>query len=203
MAPDDPTPRADNGPPSRFEVEQGLKYTHLVGECLRNEVVGCSSATYALVDLLIAKGVLSYSELEEQRALAQARVRQQLEVIPGLEFGPDTDKYDPALGSPVNCAERLPVCKGLCCRLRFPLSVQDLDEGLLRWDYLVPYRAAKGEDGRCVHQAADHSCGAYEHRPAACRIFDCRDDERIWIDFERWILNPDLERLGLEPYEPA
>lgn len=186
-------------PLTRFEVEQGLKYNHLVGECLRNEVVACSSATYALVELLLAKGVVSFSELEEQRARSQEQVRQQLDVIPGLEFGPDVDKYDPALRSPINCAERMALCRGMCCRLRFPLSIQDLEEGRLRWDYLVPYRAAKGDDGRCVHQLADHHCGAYEHRPAACRVYDCRNDPRIWVDFDRWVVSPDLEQLGLDP----
>jgi Fe-S-cluster containining protein len=37
------------------------------------------------------------------------------------------------------------------------------------------------ESGRCL---------VYENRPATCRVFDCRDDKRIWTDFEKRIPAP-------------
>jgi len=31
----------------------------------------------------------------------------------------------------------------------------------------------------CVHLGDDNRCQIYEHRPRACREFDCREDDRF------------------------
>jgi Fe-S-cluster containining protein len=38
-------------------------------------------------------------------------------------------------------------------------------------------------------------CSIYAQRPVPCRAYDCRNDKRIWADFERRIPSPELERL--------
>ena len=60
----------------------------------------------------------------------------------------------------------------------------------MRWDYGRPYWNLRRPDGYCVHNDADHGCGVYKERPAPCRAFDCRGDERIWLDFEKRIPAP-------------
>jgi len=104
------------------------------------------------------------------------------------------DKY--ALGPSeveIDCAARLPLCHAACCRLRVPLTRQDLDEGVVQWDADRPYLNRQREDGFCVHcDAASHRCDVYDQRPGLCRTFDCRNDRRIWIDFERRIPNPSV-----------
>jgi Fe-S-cluster containining protein len=99
-------------------------------------------------------------------------------------LGPDEDKYTTA-SSDVDCAARFHLCQARCCRLRFALSPQDLDEGIVRWEYSRPYLIAQRPDGFCVHnQRETGGCGVYANRPIACRAYDCRTDKRIWQDFE-------------------
>jgi hypothetical protein len=35
----------------------------------------------------------------------------------------------------------------------------------------------------------------WQQRPIPCRGYDCRKDERIWLDFEKRIINPDFDQL--------
>jgi len=37
-----------------------------------------------------------------------------------------------------------------------------------------------------------------EHRSFPHRTFDCRNDQRIWLDFENKVINPDLEAKSLK-----
>jgi Fe-S-cluster containining protein len=54
--------------------------------------------------------------------------------------------------------------------------------------------AAHGErdaDGQCTKLGrADAHCRSYEHRPVTCRSYTCKDDRRVWIDFEARIAAP-------------
>lgn len=100
----------------------------------------------------------------------------------------DGPKYtvEPAV---VPCEDLLPVCKARCCMLTFPLSTEDLDEGVIRWDYGQPYLIRqRASDGYCVHNDPDHhACTVHHHRPRVCRSYDCRKDPRVWVDFEKRI----------------
>ncbi len=44
----------------------------------------------------------------------------------------------------------------------------------------------------CLDKAT-RGCTIYEHRPATCRSFDCREDRRIWTDFAARVLAPPPE----------
>jgi Fe-S-cluster containining protein len=70
--------------------------------------------------------------------------------------------------------------------------VQDLQEGGIRWDLYMPYQIARRPDGACVHLGSDLRCTIHSHRPAVCRGFDCRQDKRVWQDFEKAIPSPEL-----------
>lgn len=99
------------------------------------------------------------------------------------------DKYE--VTSPdVPCSQLVDICKSRCCRLQFPLSTADLDEGVIRWDYGKPYLIRqRASDGKCVHNDPDtHFCTVHAQRPVICRKYDCRNDKRIWADFDRRIL---------------
>ena len=47
-----------------------------------------------------------------------------------------------------------------------------------------------------MHQerAGAHRCGVYQNRPLICRTYSCRNDKRIWLDFENYVVNPDILR---------
>ena len=110
-------------------------------------------------------------------------------------------KYDAETAAPP-CAELMPLCKARCCTLSFALSTQDLDEGVIRWDYGQPYLIRqRASDRYCVHNdPATHACTVHAFRPRVCRSYDCRGDERIWLDYEKRILAP-LERKRDETHE--
>ena len=101
------------------------------------------------------------------------------------------DKYAADSSSPP-CDELLPLCKARCCTLSFALSTADLDEGVIRWDYGQPYLIRqRASDGYCVHCDPDKlACSVHSHRPRVCRVYDCREDKRIWIDYARRIPQP-------------
>ena len=100
------------------------------------------------------------------------------------------DKYEPGSEVVLDCASRRPICNTVCCRLWFALSALDLAEGVVKWNYGIPYGIAQGEDGFCVHlDRSAGGCTIYAQRPLICRTYHCRDDSRIWVDFERKVLS--------------
>ena len=110
----------------------------------------------------------------------------------GVSFDLGGDKYE-AENATVPCAELIPICHARCCKLRFPLGIQDLDEGVIRWDYGQPYMIRQRQsDGRCVHNDPEtRFCTVHEVRPRVCRTYDCKTDKRIWLDYEKRILAPE------------
>lgn len=101
-------------------------------------------------------------------------------------------RIDPPNGSPeviINCAERVHLCKAVCCKLNFALTPREVREGKVKWDRQFPYLIAHGEDGYCAHLDHGKGCDIFSDRPALCRRFDCRTDGRVWKDFEAMIPN--------------
>lgn len=99
------------------------------------------------------------------------------------------DPPDPAPEAIINCAERVHLCRAVCCKLNFALTPAEVREGNIRWDRRFPYLIAHGEDGYCAHLDAAKGCEIHADRPALCRRFDCRADERVWLDFEGMVPN--------------
>jgi hypothetical protein len=93
---------------------------------------------------------------------------------------------------PIPCGELVPLCGARCCTLSFALSTEDLDEGVIRWDYGQPYLIRqRSSDGYCVHNDPDsRGCTVHEFRPRVCRGYDCRKDKRVWIDYDNRVVAP-------------
>jgi Fe-S-cluster containining protein len=63
----------------------------------------------------------------------------------------------------------------------------------MRWELSEPYLNRQGHDRYCSHlDRGTRRCSIYDQRPGICRTYDCRQDKRIWQDFEQGIINPDL-----------
>lgn len=101
------------------------------------------------------------------------------------------DPPDPAPEAILNCAERVHLCKAVCCKLNFALTPAEVRSGKVKWDPKLPYLIAHGEDGYCAHLEPGKGCNIFEDRPALCRRFDCRTDGRVWKDFEGMVPNTD------------
>lgn len=174
------------GPPSRRELEQGLRALHLAIADLRDDLTALAAQVIATAEVtagttdaapaIDARAAVLRGELALADALAPGRVR----------LADIDDKYA-ATSPPIPCAELLPLCGARCCTFAFPLSSQDLDEGVVRWDHANPY-LIRQRDGRCGHFA--DGCTIYPQRPRTCRVFDCRDDRRIWQDYAARIPAP-------------
>ena len=82
------------------------------------------------------------------------------------------------------------ICRAVCCKLKFPLSCDEVDSGKVKWDVGHPYVIRHESTGYCTHNdTATGGCRVYEDRPAVCRRYSCAHDTRIWSDFEGMVLN--------------
>ncbi len=181
----------------RQEVAEGLFYTHMRVSQNTKRALEASAFLYGLIELLSEKGLVSIEELDRRKKVMGERLSEQLKEK-GLgvmlqESG--EDKYAFQSEVSIDCDNRLELCRASCCRLRFALSRQDIYEGIIRWELGKPYFIAHDEDGYCTHiDRGTCHCTVRESRPIPCRGYDCRNDKRIWLDFERRIINPNIHR---------
>jgi Fe-S-cluster containining protein len=195
----------------RGQTADGLLYTHARLNANQRKTLEAASFLYALVELLSERGIITIDELDARKEVVSQRLTEQLrsEGSGAMFQDPEYDKYAFEGAPPIDCADRVPICHAACCKLPFALSKQDVRERIVRWELGQPYLIDHGEDGYCSHlERGVCACTIYENRPVPCRGFDCRDDKRIWIDFDARVPNPDIERpdwpecLASKPSEP-
>jgi prolipoprotein diacylglyceryltransferase len=180
----------------RRDVSRGLRYTHLRANLNTAELIQIASLAQATREVLEGRKLVAPQELERRREAAADRFSKHYSSRGmGVSFSQFAgDKYEDRGGVEIDCESRLHLCQAACCKLRFALSRQDVEEGLLRWDFGRPYLIAQGTDSYCVHLDRERKCcSVYEARPHTCRGYDCRRDARIWIDFEKRIINPSIQ----------
>ena len=182
----------------RNDVAAGLMYAHGRENANTSKVLEVASFSYALIELLMERGVISVEELDERKKQVGQRLSEKFaEKGMGVALTSDEqDKYAYEGSVEIDCENRIALCRGACCRLSFALTVQDLEEGSVKWDLSRPYMIRHDEDGYCHHvERETKRCGLYANRPVVCRAYDCRKDKRIWADFENRVVSPDLENL--------
>jgi Fe-S-cluster containining protein len=204
---------AQDEPITRRELERALRYLNLADLDLRDSLMKLAAQVVALTDELVrridkvepepapAGTPAPLPEGTIEAAVGAALHDATLMVRVGDERSPGrvaidviADKYaQPVLDIP--CAELVHLCQARCCSFTFSLSTQDLDEGVIRWDYGQPYLIRqRASDGYCVHHdPTSRGCTAHAFRPRVCRVYDCRTDERIWLDYDKRIPVPPLE----------
>jgi Fe-S-cluster containining protein len=182
----------------RDELADGLMYLHSRANANTSKVLEVASFSYALIELLMERGLISVEELDARKKEVGQRL---IEKFVGKGMGvaltdDEQDKYDYQSEVYIDCENRIQLCRGACCRLRFALTTQDLEEGKVKWELGHPYMIRHDADGYCHHiERGSCKCGVYENRPVVCRAYDCRRDKRIWEDFENKLVSPDLEKL--------
>lgn len=185
----------------RTDLEAGLRFLHLLGMQTKLDLSDLVSTLFALLEELVESGQLNVERFDQRRLRLQEREEARLKERPHVQLTDPVDKYALEDLPPIDCAALIPICNARCCRLSFPLSVQDLDERIVQWDYGKPYMIRQKADGYCVHNdCSSNHCSVYQHRPATCRAYDCRDDKRIWLDFENRIPAPEsaIADAGME-----
>ena len=184
------------------EVERGLQFTHVMMSVNQDQGNEAVAYVQALADVLVEKGILRQEDLEEPLENARKEVAQVL--MPRVRLADMGDKYAEGQSVEIDCFARLPLCHARCCTFKFFLTKQDLDEGVARWDYGNPYWIKQAKDGYCTHSDPQtRGCTIHGQRPHVCRQYDCRNDQRIWIDFEKRIPAPMQPVAGDAPVAMA
>jgi len=190
-------PRALDASDLRRSIADGLLYAHSRLNANQRKTIEAAAFLYALVELLSERGIITIDELDARKAIVAQRLTEQLrrEGDGAMFQDPEYDKYSFEHAAEFDCAGRVHLCHATCCRLPFALSHQDVREGIVRWNLGQPYVIDQGGDGCCAHMDREtRGCTIYAHRPVPCRGFDCRQDTRIWLDFEKMMVNPAVEQ---------
>lgn len=180
-----------------MEIAGGLRYSHFRANANTGKILEVASFLYAAIDILSRNGLLNLEELDERKkAVAARQVKQFSDRGMGVVYQkPEYNKFTFEGEARIDCENRVHLCRAACCKLRFALSKQDVEEGIVRWDFSAPYLIARGPDGYCQHLDREATCCTiHSHRPVPCRAFDCRKDTRIWLDFEKKTINPEINK---------
>ena len=195
---EEPCQSGEKGLNGRDDLVSGLRYAHLRLNDNTKKTLEASAFLYALIELLEAKGLIGIEELDtRKRQVAERLVDKFIQSRLGLMFQEqESDKYEFAQEAKIDCQACLQICKAACCKMPFALSKQDIDEGIIKWEFGRPYMIAHGEDGYCVHlDRSTYKCSVHENRPVPCRGFDCRQNEDwpVWADYAKKELNGGLK----------
>jgi hypothetical protein len=183
---DDPPTSGNPAPPSGGA--EGRAQVPAIDTELLAEMVAISQALAArpdhadvarrlewLIDTLILRGQIPKTFRRLLAKVGNERTTVRLTVF--------KDKYA-VPSEPIDCAALAPICKVRCCSFEVALSAQDVAERSLPWDLDAPYVLPKKADGSCGCADDKGACTVYDKRPGACRAYDCRHDDRVWLDFD-------------------
>jgi Fe-S-cluster containining protein len=193
----------DSEPLSELErqVEHGTLFLHAALTEHASRTNQIEAVINGLADLLVRLDVVSTADLVDsvettRKAIAQAGKQLSL----GVAIRGDGESVTiPA--DEIDCEARIPYCKAVCCRLRFPLTVSEIETGPVKWDLGRPYFNRQEPNGYChCFDDSSHGCTVYDDRPTPCRQYSCASDERIWKDFEGMVINQEWidAHLGAE-----
>lgn len=181
--------------PIRGEIEDAIAYLHARVNATTARTLESASFVYALIELLVEHGLFKIEEIDARKTQVAPRLLRRFESHdPGVAVQHSAhDKYCAPQEVTIDCESRVELCKAACCKMLFPLSQQDIEERVIHWQLGRPYVIAKGEDGYCQHLERNClSCTVHAARPLPCRVYDCRNDRRIWLDFEHRVINPKI-----------
>jgi len=183
------------------QVEQAGLFTHSALSQQAERINRIEAFVYGLADALLERKQLTEEQLQTHTLRVAKELVEKGETLSGgVVLRIDGDE---APAATVDCAARMHICKGVCCKLSFPLSAPEIESGHVKWELGKPYFARKDAvGGTCVHQREDHACGVYACRPRVCSGYSCEHDERIWADFDKMILNQEWIEEHLQPQKP-
>jgi len=154
---------------------------------------------FGLIDYLVDKTQVSQEELQGYIAKVKEETHQKQEGLhPGIALRVDQTSQEKEAFIPVNCEERLPICKAVCCKLNFALSADEVESGKIKWELGQPYLIRHQQNGYCAHMDGEKKCcSIYQDRPKVCRGYSCANDQRIWKDFDKMELNEEWIKANL------
>jgi Fe-S-cluster containining protein len=171
------------------QVERGSLFTHTILSRHADRLNKLESLACGMMDVLLAKALVTEDEVLRAAEIVRNEVAASKEAVTsGVALRVDGAESVPV--TPVACAERLHICKAVCCKLSFALSAPEVESGVIKWDLGEPYYIRHEPGGYCTHlDAGKKCCTIYENRPSVCKKYSCAGDTRIWRDFEKMELN--------------
>jgi Fe-S-cluster containining protein len=184
------------------QMERASLFTHTALTDQATRANESDALLNGLVDVLIKGGVVNAEQLRSAvEAVRHEAAATGQAANAGVTIRVDGESRP---GVPVDCEARLPICHAACCRLRFALSAEEIEAGVMRWDLGRPYINRQSADGYCAHcDGTTHACHIYDDRPTVCRHYSCADDPRIWTDFAAMELNSDWIEANLGSDRPS
>ena len=168
------------------DVEAGLRHALALAQDNEDAARRAWATVEALVAALVSRGVVAPEAVGSAGAAGSPWSPYDLAPVVRPAVAPSAVDERPD----IDCVALFPLCGARCCEFNFALSETEIERGVTRWDPRRPYFIRQGAHGRCVHQCSGGACGVYEDRPQPCRVYHCKDDPRIWVDFDRKIPNP-------------
>ena len=174
---------------TRLELEAGLRFSHLLSMQMKQDLYDSVTQMSALIDELVSNGNLDRQLLEARYGDCREREYLRIREHAYVKIAEPRGAHKNENAALIDCASRLSLCEARCCTFGVTLSAEDLDRGTVKWDYAQPYQIRQDAGGYCTHSCGGKGdgCEVYSDRPTACRDYDCRQDERIWADFDRRI----------------
>jgi Fe-S-cluster containining protein len=185
------------------QVERGNLFVHTIVSRNADRIHETESFLYGAIDVLIEKGMLTQDEVLRAAAEARREMEEKGEKVgPGVALRIQGNSAKQDAFAPVNCSQRLHICKAACCRLHFALTVQEVESGRIKWDLGQPYFIRHDSRGCCTHlECSSGTCRIYADRPGVCKSDSCAGDARIWKDFEKMELNSEWIEANLSATE--
>jgi Fe-S-cluster containining protein len=185
------------------QVERGSFFTHTMVSQFADRLNEVEPILYGLIDSLIKRGLVTQEELLAASSATRDELVEREETFnPQLALRVDDAPSD-APTVPVDCAARMPICRSVCCKLSFALTVEEIEAGVVRWDLGQPYFIRHEADGHCTHRdRSSGGCTVYEQRPMVCKRYSCANDTRIWKDFQKMELNREWLDANLDDDGP-
>ena len=181
------------------QLTRGNLFTHSSIGRQSERINEIESFLYGVIDLLIKNGLIQKEELSEASIEIRKEMQEKGELAhAGVGIRIDKSKESPA-EVPVNCSERIHICKAICCKLNFALSTEEIESGKIKWDLGQPYFIRHEKNGYCAHMdIKNNGCTIYKNRPSVCRKYSCARDKRIWKNFEKMELNHEWSEENLK-----
>ena len=182
------------------QLERSGYFTHSSLSHQAERINEIESFLYGLIDTLIDDGKVQKEKLEEVvQKVRNETIERKEHFHAGIAIRVDGEKEEKNDFVPVNCNERMHICKGVCCKLNFTLSVDEIEGGKSKWDLGQPYYIRQKSTGYCTHlDEHKQCCSIYNDRPKVCRKYSCANDKRIWKDFDKMELNTEWIEQNLQ-----
>ena len=65
------------------------------------------------------------------------------------------DPVEPPEDEAVDCDARMSTCHAVCCKLKFALSTEEVEQRIVKWDIGHPYIIRQNSNGYCCHNDAE------------------------------------------------